>query len=392
MLDALNNIDIAGWKNNPNVVVQIGDVIERASWKKSVFEPLMGRGEKRGIRTFRVEKNGAFRPRMKASLAGDGVVGNADLNTNYDNLEILSQTIYPRVVANSVKSEIKQYSDMQMIDFIKEASDSLTNWMLRTRDKNLITALSNDFTNVVVCDSINGYKDTTNEPSVKEATKKIKRGDVCNVKAIRRAIFMARSGINYKGKNAFPIKPINATTTTEGGITIEESSYIILLDSYAYEQLKNDVEWIEMQKYAGVRGNNNRIFTGFVGEIDGCPVLNMGVWTQTEAGFLNSEVSDSDFMKNINTENHSIITPPSTYAGTQPVCIGALIGAGSLVIAGSDTTKFYIDDTIDAGRKIVCGVDRLLAISKGRFQASQGIYTQYNDTDFATIGIFSSKE
>lgn len=103
MLSELNSIDIAGWKDNPNVCVQLGNVIEKAVWKKSPFEPLMGKGENRGIRTYSVKNDQPYRPRLKAPLAGDGVIGNADFETNYDNLEILSQTIYPMVVGNSTK-------------------------------------------------------------------------------------------------------------------------------------------------------------------------------------------------------------------------------------------------------------------------------------------------
>lgn len=392
MFSELNQIDIAGWKDNPNVSVEIGKVIEKASWKKSVFEPILGKGANRGIRSFSVKNNQPYRPRLKAQLRGEGVVGNADFDTNYDNLEILSQTIYPKVVGNALRSPIKQYSDIQMIDFVKEGVDSLTDWIQEKRDRNLITALSNDFTNCVVCKGIGGYYDTTAETSVTSAAKKIQKGDVCNVAALRRAIFMARSGINYQGKEAFPIKPIKSEVVSEGGISINHYSYLILLDSHAINQLKNDAEWIEMQRYAGVRGDKNRLFSGLVGEIDGCLVLDMGVWTKMQSGFLNSEVSDEDFMNNINPQNHTILTPPSSYADNQPVCIGALIGASALVIAGASNTSFYIDDTQDSGRKIVCGADKLMAISKGRFEAESGVLSPYSNTDFAVIGIFSSKE
>ncbi len=392
MLDALNKIDIAGWKTNPNVGVEIGKVIEKASWKKSIFEPILGRGADRGIRTFNVKNNQPYRPRLKTQLRGEGVVGNADFDTNLDNLEILSQTVYPKVIGNALRSPIKHYSTIEMIDFTKESVDSLTTWIQEKRDRNLITALANDFTNVVVCDATDGYKDTSKQTSVQEATKQIAKGDICNVKAIRRAIFMARSGINYQNKEAFPIKPIKSNIVTESGISLSHDSYLIMLDTYAINQLKNDVEWIEMQKYAGVRGEKNNLFRGLVGEIDGCLVIDMGVWTKMQSGFLNSEISDADFINNINTQNHTKITPPSYYAGNQPICIGALIGASALVMVGSNTVSFYIDDTQDAGRKVVCGADRLLAISKGRFEAEDGVLNPYSHTDFAVIGIFSSKE
>lgn len=392
MFETLNKIDIAGWKENPNVVVQLSEVIERASWAKSPFEALLGRGSDRGVRSFSVKNDQPYRPRLKVQLRGSGVTGNADAATNYDNLEILSQTVYPKVIANSTRSPIKQYSAMQFIDFVKESVDSLAEWHRDRRDRNFIAALSNDFTNCVVCDATKGYKDTSTEANVQSAAKKIAKGDVCNVKAIRRAIFMARSGINYKGAESYPIKPIRSEVVTEKGIALQHYSYLILLDTYAVNQLKNDVEWIEMQKYAGNRGDKNRLFTGLIGEIDGCLVIDMGVWTKMQAGFLNSEVSDNEFIANINTQNHANITPPSSYANNQPVCVGALIGASALIFAGGDRVNFYIDDTEDGGRKTACIADRLLAISKGRFEAESGVLSPYSNTDYAVIGIFSSKE
>lgn len=392
MLDALNQIDIAGWKDNPNVSVEIAKVIEKASWKQSPFESIMGQGSDRGVRTYKVANNQPYRPRLKAPLMGDGVKGNADLDTNLDNLEILSQTIYPCVRANSLVSPIKQYSDIMHINFIKEGIDSLTSWIREIRDRHLITALSNDFTNAVVCDGTNGFKDTTAETSVQNATKKIVKGDVCNVKALRRAIFMARSGLGFTGKATFPMKPIASETISEGGISIVHYSYLILLDTYAVNQLKNDVEWIEMQKYAGVRGDKNRLFSGLIGEIDGCLVVDMGVWTKMQAGFLNSEVPDSEFETNIDKQNFTTLTPPSSYADKQPVCIGALIGASALIYAGAEKAGFYIDDTIDAGRKAKVGADLLMAVSKARFMAESDVLSPYSNTDYATIGIFCSKE
>ncbi|RDU51631.1 structural protein, partial [Helicobacter sp. MIT 00-7814] len=372
--------------NNPNIGIEIGKEIEKASWMKSPFEPLVGRGGDRGIRTFNVTNYQPFRPRLKSKLTGKGVAGNADFDTNYDDLEILSQTIYPEVKGNALLSPIEQYSQMQFIDFKNESSENLAEWIADVRDRAFITALSNDFTNIVVADATNGFKDTSAEKSVQSATKKIAKGDVVNCKMLRRAIFMARTGLLYNNKEAFPIKPTRSETTTEGGISIMNYSYLILLDSHGINQLKNDPEWREMQKYAGDRGDKNRLFTGLAGMIDNCPVLDMGVWTKMQPGFLNSEIADSEFEANINKQNFSRLTPPSSYANNQPVALGALIGASALVMGGSDSVKFYIEK-VDAGRKIKCAVDRLMAISKGRFSLENGNLSVYSNQDFATIGL-----
>lgn len=389
MLDGLNQINIASWKDDPNVSVKIGQEIEKASWKKSPFEPLAGRGSDRGVRTYIVNDKQPYRPRLKAQLTGSGVKGNSDFETNYDNLEILSQTIYPEVIGNGMKSDVKHYMHLRQIDFITESTQSLTEWMTDMRDRALVCALSNDFTNAVVCDKTNGFKTATKGQSVSDVSKTITADDVMNVKALRRAIFQARAGIKHDGSQSFPIKPIRSETITQHGINVQNYSYVILLDSYAINQLKSDPEWIEIHTKADVRGDKNALFTGLAGVIDNCPIIDMGVWTKLNVGLLNSEISDGEFSSHLNPQNFSKITPPSAYAGKTPVCIGALIGASALVMAGNESTNFYISEHEDAGRKTVCAVDRLLAISKGRFFAPTD--SVYNDNDFAVIGIFSAK-
>lgn len=393
MLDVLNKINLNSWRENPNVAIEVARSIENASWRKSPFASFMGRGQDRGVRTYSVKDANPYRPRLKAQLVGDGVKGNADFDTNFDNLEILSQTVYPTIIGNSIKSPVKQYTQVEQIDFIKEASESLTDWIQDKRDRGFITALTNGLTNVVVASSNGvGFKDTTNNISVLEASSSTVKGDVLNVKALRRAIFMARSGIDYKGDEAFPIKPIRSSLYTVGGIELTNYSYLILIDTYQANQLKNDPEWIAMQK-VGVRGDKNNLFTGLIGLVDECPVIDMGVWTKMQVGLMNSEVSSSEFYANINEANTGgTLTPPAEYAGTQPTSIGFLIGASALVMVGSDVPTFYIDESQDAGRKVICGVDRLMAIAKAKFENASGLISKYSNKDYSVIGIISSKE
>lgn len=279
---------------------------------------------------------------------------------------------------------------MQGIDFVKEAVDSLGEWCADKRDRHIVAHLCNDFTNAVVADSTKAYKDFNK--NIETMTKSISAGDVCSVRLLRRAIFMARAGIGVNGKEAFPFKPIKSDVVKNGGLSIMHNSYIILLESHQVQQLKNDREWITIQASAGERGEKNNLFTGLIGMIDGCPVLDMGVWTKMQVGMLNSDVSDRDFHKNIDNQNVTRITPPSFYAGNQAISIGALIGASAVVMAGSNAVNFYIDDTQDAGRKVVCGADRILSVAKGKFSLESGSLSPFSNQDFATIGIFTSKE
>lgn len=378
--------------NNPNIGIEIGREIESMSWTKSPFEPLVGTGSDRGIRSYQIANKQPFRPRLKARLTGSGVQDNEEFQTNYDEMEILNQTVYPKISGNGLLSPVFHYSEMQYIDFEKEAKDSLATWMMDTRDKQFIAALTNDITNCVVADQTNGFKDITTKRNVKEAAQEIIKGDTLSVKTLRRAIFQARAGIDYKGQEVFPMKPIRAETTSVNGISMRHYSYIIMLDSYGIQQLKNDDEWREMQLHAGDRGDKNNLFMGLVGLIDGCPVLDFGIWSEANAGLCSSEVKDNEFLRFLNKENaHGKIVKPSDYANAQPVSIGFLIGASALIIAGSLQPRVYVE-TKDAGRKIAVGMDRVMAVAKARFGEDDNGLQKYKGKDFATIGIFYSKE
>lgn len=388
----LNKIDISGWKENPNVAVAISKEIEQVSWEESKFEPFLGRGYDRGIRSYEVSNTSPCRPRLRPKLEGEGVVGNADFDTNTDNFEILTQTMYPIVVGNSIKSEVEHYQKMNQINFTKESAEGLKTWYREKKDKNFATALYNDITNVVVCDATDGFKDTTAKTSVQEATREITQGDVLNVKAIKRAIFMAQTGTKYNGKDAFPIRPLRVTKQNAQGFSVSLNQYAILVDSYGATQLRNDPEWKEMQKMDKRGQDINNLFTGFLGVIDGCPVIDVGIWSRSSVGLVNSEVSEQEYKNNINPQNFTTITPPAFYANNQPQCMAFLIGASALIIAGSTRPTFYIDDTADLGRKTICGIDGVLSIAKGRFGSENGELSIYHDSDYAVIGIAHSKE
>ncbi len=389
---SFNQIDVSGWKDNPNVAVAISKEIEKVSWEESKFEPFLGRGYDRGLRAFEVTNTSPCRPRLRPKLEGEGVSGNADFDTNTDNFEVLTQTMYPIVVGNSIKSEIEHYQKMNQINFIKESTEGLKTWYREKKDKNFATALYNDLTNVVVCDAADGYKDTTSDLSVSDATKKVAQGDVLNVKAIKRAIFMAQTGTKYNGKDAFPIRPLRVSKQNSQGFMVSLNQYAILVDSYGATQLRNDPEWKEMQKMDKRGQEINNLFTGFLGVIDGCPVIDMGIWSRSTTGLINSEVSEQDYRNNINPQNFQTITPPSYYAGAKAQCMGFLIGASALIIAGSTKPTLYIDDTADLGRKTICGIDGVLSIAKGRFGSENGELSLYHNSDYAVIGIAYSKE
>ncbi len=373
MLEKLNNVNFNNISSNPNLGIEIGREIQNTSWIKSPFFSITGTGADRGVRLFSVASQQPFRPRIKAQLTGSGVSGNTDFEANYDNLEILSQTIYPDAFGNSLRSKIKAYSELERIDFIKESVDSLTTWMNEERDKRIVASLTNDFTNYL-------YNDTM------------------NVATIRKAIFHARNGLKADNKSkAFPIKPIRATMQSVGNVVVQNTSYIILLDSYQANQLKADSEFKELRKlYAFAGEDKGMLYSGLLGVIDNCPVIDAGVWNKLNVGMPNSSISDSDFTRYLNKANVSnIVTPAQLREKLLPkkeeeISIGCLIGASAVLLAGSKETRFYIDETVDAGRKSLVGVDCLLGVSKARYQSTDGVVTPYDNQDYAVIGLVSN--
>ncbi|WP_187834670.1 DUF4043 family protein [Helicobacter pylori] len=376
MLENLNNINFNNISNNKNIGIEVGFEIQEASWVKSPFKSITGRGSDRGIRTYTIKNAQPYRPRLKAQLSGSGVSGNTDFEANYDKLEILSQTIYPEVFGNALASQIRAYDEIERIDFIKESCDSLANWMNEERDKRIVASLTNDFTNYL-------YTPTM------------------SVSAIRKAIFLARNGLKEDNSKAFPIKPIRADMVSVGDVVVQNTSYIIFLDSYQANQLKKDADFKELRKlYAFANEDKGVLYHGLLGVIDNCPVVDAGVWNKLNVGMPNSTISESEFKRYINKANaNSIVSPgelkekiKNKNKENKEISIGCLIGASSVLLAGSENTNFYIDETKDAGRKSVVGVDCILGVSKAKYQSSDGVNTPYDNQDFAVIGLVSNME
>ncbi|WQU04915.1 DUF4043 family protein [Helicobacter pylori] len=375
MLENLNNINFNNISNNKNIGIEVGFEIQEASWVKSPFKSITGRGSDRGIRTYAVKNAQPYRPRLKAQLSGSGVSGNTDFEANYDKLEILSQTIYPEVFGNALPSQIRAYDEIERIDFIKESCDSLANWMNEERDKRIVASLTNDFTNYL-------YTSTM------------------SVNTIRKAIFLARNGLKEDNSKAFPIKPIRADMVSVGDVVVQNTSYIIFLDSYQANQLKKDADFKELRKlYAFANEDKGILYQGLLGVIDNCPVVDAGVWNKLNVGMPNSTISESEFKRYINRANANSIVSPGELRdkiknnnNKKEISIGCLIGASSVLLAGSENTNFYIDETKDAGRKSVVGVDCILGVSKAKYQSSDGVNTPYDNQDFAVIGLVSNME
>ncbi|PAF51981.1 DUF4043 family protein [Helicobacter sp. 13S00477-4] len=390
-----NEIRYEEFGDNPLVAVKIAEKMEEGYVADSMFEPLMGRSEDRPIRTYPHSTMEPYRPKLSDQLNGDGVSGNTDLDKNIDSYNRYSQTINPIVKRNSLLSEIKEYRVIKDPQFVADSERKLQNWMTMQSDRMIVAALSANMSNVIcAANSTIGYHDGKAAKSVKEYCENISAGDIVSVATLKKAISMARYGLKYNGEETFALRPSRISQLTEGGIKIYKTSYLILLDNYQSEQLQSDPVWIDMHARAGNRGYaENKLFSGLLGEIDNCPVINMGLWTKTQAGLLNTSIPQSDFEKYVNSALKNFVL--GDYAGkdSHHTSIGAIVGGTAIAYVGSPIS-FIIDQTADSGTKIKCGVSKILGIAKTCYEVTQEDVENplYHNQDFGVIGIISSKE
>jgi hypothetical protein len=157
---------------------------------------------------------------------------------------------------------------------------------------------------------------------------------------------------------------------------------------YQAEQLKTDAEWKEAQKMANNRGAENALFTGEIGYIDEAIVVQDQAWSTEYAGIINSGVNTDGYF-----DPKISISPMSIYAGatSKTTDVALLLGATALGITYSEELKLYTDKTIDMGRKVAIGVDRLLGVAKSKYIGITETEkaSRYHGKDLSVIAVVS---
>ena len=388
-------IDYNSLAQHPYVKEEIASDIEKGYWESSLFDYYTGTGADRVIRQFKVNDLSSFTARLKSKSYGEGVTGNANIADNLDSIDWYARTLAPEVIANGYQSEIDLYDKTKNIDFVKECKENLIQWFSERSDRMIVANLTNNLTNVVCASAVaaNGYHGYNAGDTVQTMCGKVSAGDVCSVAAIRRLIFCAKNGIGLDGKESFVIKPTRITTKTIGDTQFISKIYLLMIDSYQAEQLKNDPEWREMQAVNHNQGLEHAFFTGFLGKIDNCWIVELPSWGIEQAGLLHSEVEDEYFAKFVNKDAE--IVPLSNYHGNnQTTSIGFLLGASACIYANSGNVRMLTEKT-DMTRKTMVGADKIIGVRKAVFDAIKSGFNHnsvYHGKDFGVIGLITSRE
>lgn len=388
-------IDYNSLGQHPYVNEEIASDIEKGYWADSLFDFYTGSGADRVIRQYKITDLSPFTARLKGKSYGDGVTGNANIADNLDEMDWYARTLSPEVIANGFQSEIDIYSTTKNIDFVKECKENLIQWFAERSDRFIIANLTNNLTNVVCASAAaaNGIHPYVAGNSVKDMCAKVSKGDVCSVESIRRLIFCAKNGIGLDGKESFVVKPTRVQVRTIGDAQFISKVYLLFIDSYQAEQLKSDPEWKQMQAVNHNQGLEHSFFTGFLGKIDNCWIVELPTWSKEQAGLLHSEVDNNQFAKYVN-KDAELVSVNDYHGNNQATSIGFLLGASACIYANNGNIRL-LTQKADMNRKTLVAADKIIGVRKAVFDAikSGGNHNSiYHGKDFGVIGYITSKE
>jgi N4-gp56 family major capsid protein len=175
-------------------------------------------------------------------LQGSGTAGDSTLEGNEEALTYFDMAVSVAQKRHAVRSEGAQEEQKSQLNFRTNAKSALKIWMSEMIDDSIFAALcSNPSPNRLLL------------PTGCSAISDITSSNKLTTTMIRLA--------KLRAKMASPkIRPIKV----DG-----KDHYIMLVNPYAADDLKQDSTWLQAQREAGIRGKENPIFSGALGVYDG---------------------------------------------------------------------------------------------------------------------------
>uniref|UniRef100_UPI004047F11B hypothetical protein n=1 Tax=Aliarcobacter sp. TaxID=2321116 RepID=UPI004047F11B len=361
--------------SEPGVRKDIAAEVTEAYIEGSIFEQFIGTGSNAPIKTQNEtgNLNGLVDIRLRGNIRTGGVKDNEDFNTNEGDLINLYQQVILETHGNSVRSgkDVKLLNQTQFINFRDDAKDGLTESETDKLDRIILSRASADCTCVVPA----GHRGEINTTSI-TAT------DYATVADVRAVVALAKSSKNADGSKKPKVTPYKTILTTDThGVQVKRKIYLMFVGEATAFNLKQDPAWAEAQQAASDIGLGSPIFTGQLGVIDDCVLMDIGTVTDDYAGIYTS--ADTGF----DGQDFSI------YAGTADAKteINILMGATAMVMPMDDGFNYY-EDTYDMKRKAIVGIDRHMAIQKARFKGKTTAEQEsaYHNKDFGVIAFVAS--
>jgi hypothetical protein len=354
---------------------EIAKEITTAYVEGSIFEQFIGTGSNAPIKTQNEtgNLNGLVDIRLRGNIRTGGVKDNEDFDTNEGNLINLYQQVILETHGNSVKSgkDVKLLNQTQFINFREDAKDGLTEQETDKLDRIILSRATADCTCIVPA----GHRGSVD-------TSLITTTDYATVADVRAVIAIAKSSKNADGTAKPKVTPYKTILTTDThGVQIKRKIYLMFVGEATAFNLKQDPSWSDAQQAASDIGLGSPIFTGQLGVIDDCILMDIGTVTDDYAGIYTS--SDTGF------DGQSF----AGYKGASSAKteINILMGATAMVMPMDDGFNYYEDD-YDMGRKAKIGIDRHMAIQKAKFTGKTATEqaTAFHNKDFGIVAFVAS--
>ncbi len=376
---------MATWaETDPQVLLKYGRTITSKSTELNWWNKFMNNDEGAVIMTDLAQstpkdEGGTHRVYFRDEIEGDGITGNEDFSDNMGTQNTLYQDADYSLFGQSIQSKAKKLeSKMATETFRVKAHKDLPSWIARRSDKIITAKLTQNATHIVACSAANGVH-------AENATGSIAEGDVISTTAISAAKKQAKTGIDSAGGVHPIIEPFIVKTVSKEGIVDYVEYYALVIGQYAAEQLKHDALWIEAQKFAAQRGDDNALFTGSLGTYDGVVIFERNNWTAKRAGIITSDVADfGDYAGNF-----------SVYKGADDLVteINLFLGASAGLMPFDEGFDYY-EEPIEGGRKLKIGVDRGIGFDKTKFVGKTAAEQEsdFHNKDFGMLVIVNAKK
>ena len=272
---------------------------------------------------------------LKMKIEGSGITGDNTLAGNEVGIDTYTQTVTLDQLRQGVLSTGKMHDKKTLIDFRKEALDSLKVWFAETMENDLITALSASPTyRLHSAAGANYHTDIAPWTS----TTGVVAGDTIGAKAISRLVARAKL-LNPK------VRPIRVNG---------KDYYVLILHPEAAHELKNQSDFMNAAQYAMPRGSDNPLFTGALGMWDGCVIHEHdGILTADDGGSGSEGGSGTHYCRNL-------------FMGAQ---------AGIAAFGGDHN---WHEETVDRGNKLSVSASVIYEFSKAKFNSKDFAVIEYN--------------
>jgi len=315
------------------------------------------------------EAGDKVRVSVLAPLTGEGVVDDSDLEGNEESMTYYTQDVTVHQRRNAVRSKGKTSLQRVKLSFREDAKTSLGNWLAQKIDTDIMLALSGlanaAGTLSAATPSSNrrwvGGQTTAGVVShtANDLDAELGSGTGSDTYADylfgTQVIQTVKRKAEIAGAGYPPIRPL---------MIKGKKYYLMFIHPWQAKALKAESAWINAQKDANIRGEDNPLFSGALGEYDGV-IIHSTDKVETRVG-------------------DGTGTDPSTYfesgdaanSSNETICRALFVGAQAGLLAIAKNVG-WDEKTFDYGNKTGIAVGAMYGV----------VRTEFNSEDFATIAV-----